>query len=92
METLPDGLLCSPRPSVRCVRRPERASLAVQPHDWRHAAAVWQLFALRLDREDVAAHLGQSDGYTLYQLWVGARPGRASRAARAAEDAGGPRR
>lgn len=61
------------------------------PHDWRHAAAVWQLFELRLDPEDVAQHLGHGDGYTLYQLYVGARPGRARRAARAAAETGDPR-
>lgn len=60
-------------------------------HDWRHAAAVWQLFELRLDPEDVADHLGHGDGYTLYQLYVGARPGRARRAARAAAELGDPR-
>ncbi len=62
------------------------------PHDWRHAAAVWQLFELRLDPEDVAQHLGHGDGYTLYQLYVGARPGRARRAATAAAELGDPRR
>ena len=61
------------------------------PHDWRHAAAVWQLFELRLDPEDVAQHLGHGDGYTLYQLYVGARPGRARRAAKAASEHGDPR-
>jgi hypothetical protein len=60
-------------------------------HDWRHAAAVWQLFELRLDPEDVAQHLGHGDGYTLYQLYVGARPGRAQRAAKAVEELGDPR-
>jgi integrase len=62
------------------------------PHDWRHAAAVWQLFELRLDPEDVAQHLGHGDGYTLYQLYVGARPGRSHRAAKAVADLGDPRR
>ena len=77
----------------------DRASCAGQnrrrwrytPHDWRHAAAVWQLFELRLDPEDVAQHLGHGDGYTLYQLYVGARPGRARRAARAVDEQGDPR-
>lgn len=62
------------------------------PHDWRHAAAVWQLFELRLDPEDVAHHLGHRDGYTLYQMYVGARPGRARRAATAVAELGDPRR
>lgn len=61
------------------------------PHDWRHAAAAWQLFELRLDPEDVADHLGHGDGYTLYQLYVGARPGRARRASAAASELGDPR-
>lgn len=61
------------------------------PHDWRHAAGVWQLFELRLDPEDVAGHLGHRDGHTLYQLCVGARPGRAQRAAVAVRELGDPR-
>jgi len=77
-----DGAACSGQ---------NRRRWRYSPHDWRHAAAVWQLFELRLDPEDVAAHLGHADGYTLYQLYVGARPGRSSRAAAAAHLAGDPR-
>lgn len=78
------------RGEARCTgqnRRRWRHSI----HDWRHAAAVWQLFELRLDPEDVAQHLGHGDGYTLYQLYIGARPGRPQRAARAVAEAGDPR-
>ncbi len=90
-EVLPDYCAHRDHPPAACQGQ-NRRRWRYSPHDWRHAAAVWQLFELRLDPEDVAAHLGHSDGYTLYQLYVGARPGRASRAARAAEETGDPRR
>lgn len=76
---------------ARSCRGQNRRRWRFSPHDWRHAAAVWQLFELRLDPEDVAAHLGHGDGYTLYQLYVGARPGRARRAAVAVRELGDPR-
>lgn len=60
-------------------------------HAWRHHAACYQLFELGLDPEDVADHLGHSDGYSCWQMYVGARPRRERRLAAAAARAGDPR-
>ena len=60
-------------------------------HAWRHHAACYQLFEIGLDPEDVAGHLGHRDGYSCWQLYVGARPHRELRLAAAAAKAGDPR-
>ena len=60
-------------------------------HAWRHHAACYQLFELGLDPEDVASHLGHRDGYSCWQLYVGARPRRELRLASSASKAGDPR-
>ncbi|MDP8931080.1 MAG: hypothetical protein M3O70_21535 [Actinomycetota bacterium] len=60
-------------------------------HAWRHHAACYQLSELGLDPEDVADHLGHSDGYSCWQMYVGARPRRERRLAAAAARAGDPR-
>lgn len=60
-------------------------------HAWRHHAACYQLFELGLDPEDVASHLGHSDGYSCWQMYVGVRPRRERRLSAAAAKAGDPR-
>jgi integrase len=60
-------------------------------HAWRHHAACYQLFEIGLDPEDVASHLGHRDGYSCWQLYVGARPRRELRLAAAAAKVGDPR-
>ena len=60
-------------------------------HAWRHHAACYQLFEVALDPEDVASHLGHRDGYSCWQLYVGARPRRELRLAAAAAKVGDPR-
>ena len=61
-------------------------------HAWRHHAACYQLFELGLDPEDVASHLGHRDGYSCWQLYVGARPRRQQRLSVAVARTGDPRR